>query len=109
MGSQHTRSRNIKSITGAALVGLGLFVLLGNLDVFAAQLSCPLETTAGEVLGVLPCVALAAASEALQACVLDHQQLLEGFVQMLVSFWSLLLVILGTVSVRAALADKAKA
>jgi hypothetical protein len=109
MGRQHRRSRNIKSIAGAALVGLGLFVLLGNLDVFAAQLSCPLGTTAGEVLEILPCVFLSAASRALQACVLDHQPLLQGFVQMLVSFWSLLLVILGAVSVRAAFRDKIKA
>jgi hypothetical protein len=109
MGRQHTRSRNIKSIAGAALAGLGLFALLGNLDVFAAQLSCPLGTTAGEVLGVLPSVVLAAASQALQSCVLDHQRLLQDFVQMLVSFWSLLLVILGAVSVRAAFRDKIQA
>jgi hypothetical protein len=100
MGSQHTRSRNVKSIAGAALVGLGLFVLLGNVDVCAAQLSCPLGTAAEEVLAVLPCVALEAASQALRACILNHQRLLEAFVQMLVSFWSLLLVILGLVSVR---------
>jgi hypothetical protein len=109
MGRQHRRSRNIKSIAGVALAGLGLFVLLGNADVFAAQLSCPLERTAGEVLGVLPSVALTAASRALQACVLDHQGLFEGFFQMLVSFWLLLLVILGAVSVRAAFRDKVKA
>jgi hypothetical protein len=109
MGSQRTRTRNIKPIAGAAIVGLGLFILLGNGDVFAAPLSCPLETIAGEVLGVLPSFVLAAASRALQACVLDQQGLFEGFVQMLVSFWSLLLVILGAVSVRAAFRDKIKA
>ncbi len=109
MGRQRGHSGNFKSIAGAALVGLGLFVLLGNLDVFAAQSSCPLGTTAGELLGVLPSVLLDAASQALQACVLEHQRVSEGFVQMLVSFWSLLLVILGAVSVRAAFRDKVKA
>jgi hypothetical protein len=109
MGSQRTQTRNIQPIAGAALAGLGLFVLLGNVDVLAAPLSCPLETIAGEVLGVLPSFVLEAASQALQACILDHQPLLEGFFQMLVSFWSLLLVILGAVSVRAAFRDKAKA
>jgi hypothetical protein len=107
MGSQ-VRTRNIKPIAGAALVGLVLFILLGNTDVFAAPPSCPLETIAGQVLGVLPSFVLTAASQALQAYVLDHQ-VSEGFFQMLVSFWSLLLVILGAVSVRAAFRDKVKA
>ena len=109
MGSQHTRTRNIKPIAGAAIVGLGLFILLGNVDVFAAQLSCPFGTIAGEVLGILPSFVLEVASQILQACVLDHQPFLEGFVRMLVSFWSLLLVILGAVSVRAAFRGKVKA
>jgi hypothetical protein len=108
MGSQ-VRTRNIKPIAGAALVGLVLFILLGNTDVFAAPPSCPLETIAGQVLGVLPSFVLTAASQALQAYVLDHQGLSEGFFQMLVSFWSLLLVILGAVSVRAAFRGKVKA
>src|ERR1700724_1400439 len=109
MGSQHTRTRNIKPIAGAAIAGLGLFILLGNVDVFAAQLSCPLGTIAGELLGILPSFVLEVASQVLQACVLDHQPLLEGFVRMLVSLWSLLLVILGAVSARSVFRDRAKA
>ncbi len=38
MTKQRTPSRSLKSIGGAALAGLGLFVLSGNLDAAAAQL-----------------------------------------------------------------------
>jgi hypothetical protein len=54
MTRQRTLSRSLKPIAGAALVGLGLLILSVNLYGAAAQMSCPLGTTAGEALGVCP-------------------------------------------------------
>ena len=108
MTRQHRLSESFKSIAGAALVGLGLRLLWGNLDRAATQLSHLLGTDAGEMLGVLPSAVLAS-SQAVQAYALDRQVFLLGLLRMLVSFWPLLLVIVGTMFLRDAVADKVKA
>jgi hypothetical protein len=108
MTRQRRLSESFKSIAGAALVGLGLHLLWGNLDRAATQLSHLLGTAAGETLGVLPSAVLAS-SQAVQAYALDRQVFLLGLLRMLVSFWPLLLVIVGTMFLRDAVADKVKA
>ena len=97
MTRQSAFSRGSKSIAGAALVGLGLLVMSGNLDVAAAQLHFPLGTTAIEALWLLPSVLLATASQTL---------LFQGLVQMLVSFWLLLFVIAAAILLQAVFRSK---
>ena len=96
MTRQHTTSQSLKSIAGAALVGLGLVILFGNLDGAAAQLSHLLGTAAGKALGVLPSVAPAVWQD-LQTYAFDHQRFSLCPLQMLVSFWPLLQVMVGAV------------
>jgi hypothetical protein len=100
MTRHHTPSQTLKSIAGSALVGPGLFILFGSLDGAVAQLS-HLLSTRGEGLGLLSSVILAAS--------FDHQRLLQGLLQVLVSFWPLLFVIAGGVLLRAAFTDKVRA
>jgi hypothetical protein len=107
MTRQHNTSESIKSIAGGILVGLGLHILCGNLAGDAIQLRSLLDVPAGEALGALPSVALAA-SHVAQAYVLDHQSFLDGLLQMLASFRPLLLVVVGTVLLRDALTDRVK-
>jgi hypothetical protein len=107
MERQLAPSQYLKCIAGAALVGLGLFVLFGNLGGTAAQLGCPLGTTAAD-LGVLPSIVLAA-SQALQTYAFDRQRFLQSLLQTLVSFWPLLLVIPGAVLLQDAFTDKVRA
>jgi len=104
MTRQHKTSESITAIAGGALVGLGLHILSGNLDTAAVQLRHLLGNTAGDALGVLPSVVLAS-SQAAQAYTLNHQ----CFLRMLVSFWPLLLVVVGTVLLWDVFADKGKA
>src|SRR6202140_2016196 len=86
-----------KSLAGAALGGVGIFIFHGNLDRAATEWSHLLSTTPGEALGVLPKVILAA-PRVLQAYAADHQRFLLGFLRhIFVSCWPLLLVIVGTV------------
>jgi len=92
MATQHTSCQTLKSIAGSALVGPGLFLLFGNLDGAAIRLSHLLGAAPGEALGVLSSVIFAAS--------FDHQRLCQGLLQMLVSFWPLLLVIVGAVLLR---------
>ena len=102
---QHKTSESITAIAGGALVGLGLHILSGSHDTAADQF---LGNTAGDALGVLPCVVLAA-WQALQTCAFDHGRLLQGLLPMLVSCWPLLLVVVGTVVLWDVFADQGKA
>jgi hypothetical protein len=107
MTRQHNISKNLKSIAGGMLVGLGLHTLSVNLAGDATQLRHLLGIPAGDALGLLPSVALAA-SQAAQAYDLDQQRFLGSLLQLLPSFWPLLLVVVGTVLLRDALADRVK-
>ena len=77
----------------SCIVGFALLVLLANVGAPAAQLGCPLGTTANPAVALLESVFLAAASQALQACLFDHQHFMQGLVQMVASLWLLLLII----------------
>jgi hypothetical protein len=107
MTRQHNNSENLKSIAGGILVGLGLHILSVNLAGDAAQLRHLLGIPTGAALGLLPSVALAA-SQAAQAYDLDQQRFLGSLLRLLPSFWPLLLVVVGTILLRNALADRVK-
>src|ERR1700687_2305051 len=96
MAMQQTFFGRAKSIAGAALVGLGIFIFHGNLDRAATQWSHLLSTTPGAAPGVLATVILAA-PRVLQAYGADHQRVLQGFLRhIFLSCWPLLLVTVGT-------------
>ncbi len=94
---QQTFVGRAKSITGTALIGLGIFVFYENLHQAATQLIHLFGVIPREALGVLPTVILAASRD-LQAYGAAHPRSLQGcLLQMLASSWPLLLVIVGTV------------
>jgi hypothetical protein len=99
---------SIKAIAGVAFIGLGLHILSRNLAATATQLAHLLGDTTGNALGVLPSVVLAS-SQAAQAYALDRQVFLQCFLRMLISFWPLLLVIVGTILLPDVFANKVKA
>src|SRR4029077_11952333 len=109
MAMQQTSFGRAKSLAGAALIGLGIFIFHGNLDRAETQWSHVLSITPGEAPGVLPTVILAA-PRVLQAYAADHQRFLQGFLRhIFVSCWPLLLVIVGTVWSRDILRDDVNA
>jgi hypothetical protein len=92
---QRTLFERAKSVAGAALVGVGMFILYGHLDRAASQLSDLLGNPGG-ALGALPTVVFAL-SRFVEAYAADHQRFLENLVkQILISAWPLLLVMVGT-------------
>lgn len=94
MARQRTAFRISRSIAGAALVGVGLFVLHENFTAAVTWLNHTLGANRSEALGILPATMLAL----LQNCAASHQRFLQAFMQhMLVSVWPLLLVVVGTV------------
>ncbi len=106
---QQTFFGRAKSLAGAALVGLGIFIFHGNLDRAATQWTHLLSTTPGEAPGVLPTVILAA-PRVLQAYAADHKRFLQGSLRdIFVPCWPLLLVIVGTVLSRDTFTDDVNA
>src|SRR5882672_6864018 len=87
MTRQQTSLLTLKSIAGSVLAGPGIFVLRGTLNEIAAQLNQLRGSTPGEGLGVLQLVMLAAS--------FNHHRIAQGLLQMFVTFWPLLPVIVG--------------
>jgi hypothetical protein len=75
--------------------------MAGTPNATASQWNCPLTASSAEQIGVLPMIVLSAVPQLLQACFFECQWFLQGFFQMLVSFWLLLLVVAAAVALRA--------
>ena len=105
MAMQRTFFERAKSITGVALIALGIFIFGENLGPAVSQLSHVLDTIPREALGAVSTLVLAAL-RVVQAYPADHQRFLQALLhQMLLSSWPLLLVAIGTALSRDALTD----
>jgi len=100
MAARQRAFRISKSIAGAALLLLGMFILYANLAAVVARSSHVLARSA-QVMGVVPALVLAA-SQAVHAYAFYHQRF---FQQILASSWPLLLVVFGTVLSKDAFLD----
>jgi hypothetical protein len=103
MTARWTSSQGLQSIAGAGVFALGLLLLFVNLDGVAAQVSS-IVCTPAEAPGMLAAIGLAGL-HALQAYAFDHAGFLSSLVQILVSFWPLILVLVGAVLLRAVFRD----
>src|ERR1700693_4579926 len=109
MAGQHTFFQNLKLIAGTALIGLGLFILFGNLTHATAQLSrhAGISAEATRTFGELTAVGLAAL-QVWRSYLFDRQELLRGLREILISSWPLLLVIAGAILTGVGSRTKAK-
>ena len=101
MAARQASLQSLKSIAGASLLALGLVLLFGNLDGVAASLSNFAGISAHEGLGVLPALGLAGL-HALQAYTFDPNGFISALLQILVSFWPLIVVAIGAALFRSA-------
>jgi hypothetical protein len=99
MAAQQTSPRSLKSITGAILLALGFLILFANLDGVTGQISSAVGTSPEPAQGMLPALALATL-HVLQDYAFDHAGFLSGLLQILVSFWPLILIVIGAVLLR---------
>ena len=97
MAKQMKTSRGLKAIAGATLLALGLLLLFANLDGVAARLDGSFTSPA-----ISPAVSTGTLLElglagfrAAQSYFFDRPSFLSGLQQILVSFWPLILVIMG--------------
>jgi len=86
MEGHHTHSWGLK------LAGLGILVLLGNVDWAVARLKNWLCVDAGNTLGILPCIFLSVC-QAMQAYVLEQHGLLGWLLHSLLTCGPLLTVL----------------
>lgn len=107
MARPHKFAERWAPVAGGALVGLGLHILFGNLDRDAAQLGHLLGASTGEALGVLPSIVLAT-SQLVKNYALDRHGFWLGLLQVLVSLWPLIPVMVGTIFLRDAITEKVK-
>src|SRR5258707_5647381 len=99
MAGRRATSQSLKSIAGASFIALGLVVLLANLDGVAASLSNCAGILIHETVGILPALGLAALHAA-QTYVFDHAAFLSSLLQILVSFWPVILILAGALLLR---------
>ena len=104
MAASHTTTRSMKSVSGAAALAIGSFLLFVNLDGITAQLNDVVGAQA-ESVGILPAIGLAGL-HALQAFTFNHAGFLSSLLGILVSFWPLILVLLGTALLRNAFGER---
>jgi hypothetical protein len=84
-------------MVGAALIGLGLFILLRNVAEAATLLrSLRMVGHEADSLGILTAAAMAV-RRALQAYLFNHAEFLRAVYQVLISFSVLLLIVTGTI------------
>jgi len=96
MARQYRVLQWLKLIAGVGLIGLGLFVLCGNVSDAGGQLSrlVGIGADATETLGELTAVGLAV-SQVWRSYLFDRRELVLGVCRILISFWPMCLVIAG--------------
>lgn len=95
-----------KTIAGAALAGLGLFILYGNLAREAVRITHVLSANGFAALGLFP-AAILSVHGLLHIYSADHQGFLWGALRhLLLTSWPLVLVTLGTALSRDAFVDE---
>ena len=99
MADRRATSQSLKSIAGASFIALGLVILFTNLDGVAASLSNCAGILMHETVGILPALGLAALHAA-QTYVFDHAGFLPSLLQILVSFWPVIPILVGALLLR---------
>lgn len=96
MVARQTSHQGLKSVTGAILLALGSLVLFANLDAVASQIVASAGVSGSQTVPAL----ILAGLHALQAYAFDHAGFLPGLLQILVSCWPLILIVVGAFLLR---------
>ncbi len=101
MTTRHATKSKLLPILGMALLGVGLTILLSQVDIAAGHLADRVGISVGEANGGVPAFILATVRAA-QAVVFDRPNVLSALREMLLSCWPVILVILGAALLRGA-------
>jgi hypothetical protein len=108
MTRKGTDSRKPKLAVVVALVGLAILISLARTNISTIQAGCPVGALLGAAVQEIPCMLVQTGLQALQVCLFDHQAFLQDFQRMLVSFWLLLLLMLGMALKRSGFTSKSE-
>ncbi len=104
MATRQTSSKSFHAVAGALLLCLGLLLLFANLDAVAAQINDSFTSAGGFVATVME-LGLAG-MRAVQAYFFDQPTFQAGIHSILVSFWPLILVIIGATLMQNAISKR---
>jgi hypothetical protein len=104
MAKRQTTSKAFHAVAGAILLCFGLLLLFANLDEVAAQVSNSFSSAAGG-FGTVIELGLAGL-RAVQAYFFDPSTFQAGLHMILVSFWPLILVIIGAALLQSAISKR---
>jgi hypothetical protein len=104
MAKRQTASKSLHAVAGAILVSFGLLLLFANLDEVAAQIGNSFSSAAGSFGAVIE-LGLAGL-RAVQAYFFDQATFQAGLHAILVSFWPVILVIIGATLLQNAIAHR---
>ncbi|PYT87504.1 MAG: hypothetical protein DMG36_25320 [Acidobacteria bacterium] len=104
MAKRQTSSKSFHAVAGALLLSLGLLLLFANLDEVAAQVNHSFTSTGGS-LGTVIELGLAG-MRAVQAYFFDQSTFQAGLHLILVSFWPLILVMIGATLLQNAISKR---
>jgi hypothetical protein len=98
MARRHGLFQNLSTIAGMALIGLGLFILFGNITDAAARLTGFIAVSADgtQTLGEVAALGLGA-SRVVQSCLFDRVGFARSVCKILISLWPLCLVTAGAI------------
>ncbi len=101
MAKRQTSSKSLHAVVGALLLSLGLLLLFANLDEVAAHIGNSCTSTTNSVGTVIE-LGLAG-MRAVQAYFFDQPTFQAGLHLILVSFWPLILVMIGATLLQSAI------
>ena len=104
MAKRQTSSKSLHAVAGALLLSFGLLLLFANLDEMAAQINNSF-TSAGGSLGTVIQLGLAG-MRAVHAYFFDQPTFQAGLHLILVSFWPLILVMIGATLLQSAIGER---
>lgn len=101
MGIRRSGTRKLYSILGIVLLGVGLTILLAQLDTAAAHLAERVGFNSGDTGGTVP-AAILTTVHAAQALAFDRANVLSAAREVLLSCWPVILVVVGAALLRGA-------
>jgi hypothetical protein len=104
MAKQQTTSKAFHAVAGAILVSFGLLLLFANLDEMAAQVSNAFSSAPGPLVTAIELGV--AGLRAVQTYFFDPSTFEAGLHLILVSFWPLILVIIGATLLKNAIGKR---
>jgi hypothetical protein len=99
MANKKSANRKLYSILGVLLLGMGLTILLAQIDIAASHLADRVRVSGSEAVGTVP-AAIMTTLRAAQALAFDRANVLSAVREMLLSCWPVILVIVGAALLR---------